>query len=225
MDYTREQILSVLDIAVLRPAAPLLEIQEAAIEVERQNMASVCVTSANVAFARRFTKRVCAVVGFPHGNTLPQIKAVEAQNAIKDGAVEIDFVLNYGHFLSGDIRTVEEELQLLSQTRAEVYGCKLKAILETCYYHPSQIATISELCISYGMDFIKTSTGFGLETAIYASLPDALQVILNTIKKCNSRTKVKASGGIRSYADACKYLDMGCTRLGVSYQNYENLLP
>jgi deoxyribose-phosphate aldolase len=92
----------------------------------------------------------------------------------------------------------------------------VKAILETCYYRPEQIVAACCLCVDCGVDFVKTSTGFGPGNAT----PEAVRLMVETVK---GTAQVKASGGIKSYADACRFLDLGCTRLGSS--RYLDLLP
>ena len=106
--YTRGQIMAALDLAVLQPDARLEDVTNAARVVEDLGAASICVASYNVAVAKQITPRVCSVVGFPHGNTSPQVKLEEARGALEDGAVELDVVINYGRFLEGRIAVVAQ---------------------------------------------------------------------------------------------------------------------
>jgi deoxyribose-phosphate aldolase len=92
----------------------------------------------------------------------------------------------------------------------------IKAILETCFYQPDQIRDACKLCVDCGVDFVKTSTGF----APGGATPEAVKTMLEAV---NGEAQVKASGGIKTYADAARYLDLGCTRLGAS--TYRELLP
>ena len=140
MSYTREQIIAALDIAVLKPDARLEDVTNAARVVEDLGVASICVASYNVAVAKQITPRVCSVIGFPHGNTSPDIKFNEARAALEDGAVELDVVINFGRFLEGREVVVVQELGRivhLARSRKAV----VKAILETCYYQPSRSST------------------------------------------------------------------------------------
>lgn len=215
MNYTREQILRTLDLAVLKPEAASGDVIAAARTVEELGMASICVAPCNVALAKRYTPRVCSVVGFPHGNTTPRVKRLETHEAIDNGAVEIDMVLNIGRFLDGTYPA--KELRYLGE---EVHsrGMKAKAILETCYLNEGEIAVLCDLCVHHGIDWVKTSTGFGSGGAT----PEAVQVMVNAVQ---GKAQVKASGGIKTYAQACCYLNLGCTRLGVGFTSYEGLLP
>ena len=211
-----DEIIPALDIAVLRPDATLREVTEAAREVEAIGAASICVASCNVAMAKSVTSRVCSVIGFPHGNMSPDVKFTEARAAVEDGAAELDVVINYGRFLDGRLTAVKEELQRILQYTVP-RQVRVKAILETCYYSPLQITGACKLCMDLGVDWVKSSTGcFGGAT------PEAVLTMLEAV---NGGCQVKASGGIKTYETACFYLSAGCTRLGVGYRSYKELLP
>ncbi len=212
---SREQIIAALDYAVLKPDARLEDVTTAARVVEELGAASICVASYNVAVARQITSRVCSVIGFPHGNTSPDIKFAEARAALEDGAVELDVVINFGRFLEGREVVVVQELGRIVQL-AHKKKALVKTVLETCYYQPGQIVDACRLCVDCGVDFVKTSTGFGPGGAT----PWAVELMLEAME---GAAQVKASGGIKSYADAALYLGLGCTRLGSS--RYLELLP
>jgi deoxyribose-phosphate aldolase len=212
---SREQIVAALDYAVLKPDARLEEVTTAGRVVEDMGFACLCVASYNVAVARQMTPRVCSVIGFPHGNTSPQTKFAEAAAAIEEGAAELDVVINYGRFLEGRIAVVTQEVGRIVQL-AHNRKVLVKAILETCYYQPRQIIEACRLCVDCGVDFVKTSTGFGPGGAT----PWAVELMLEAVE---GAAQVKASGGIKTYADAALYLGLGCTRLGSSH--YRELLP
>ena len=216
-DLTAAQIIKTLDIAVLKPDATLQDVLTAARAVEDIGAASLCVASYNVSVAKPITQRVCSVVGFPHGNTTPQIKFMEARGAIEDGATEIDVVVNFGRFLEDRPQAMVNELNRIIQY-ARPHKVPVKAILETCYYEPRQIIDACRLCLMCGVDWVKTSTGFGPGGAT----PWAVELMLEAVKK---QVQVKASGGIKTHQDACMYLGMGCTRLGVGFTSYKGLLP
>lgn len=217
MSYTKEQILSTLDIAVLKPTARPQEIRDAAVTVEELGAASICVPSAHITHARCYTPRVASVISFPHGNMTAGMKRQEALIAILQGASELDVVINYGLFLAGFTSFVRDELVPLV-TLAHKRQVLVKAILETCYYTPEQIAEACRLCVECGVDWVKTSTGF----AEGGATPEAVKIMIETVA---GRAQVKASGGIKTYADAAGYLDLGCTRLGVGFTSYQGLLP
>ena len=101
MSCTKEQIAAALDLAVLKPTAATGDVIAAARLVKEENLAAVCVAPCNVRLATQYTNRVCAVIGFPHGTTTPEVKEYEARQAIANGAIELDVVCNYSYFLDG----------------------------------------------------------------------------------------------------------------------------
>lgn len=215
MEYTRKEIAAALDYAVLKPTATESQIKKAAILVQQNDIASLCVAPSWVSTARLNCTRVCSVVGFPHGNTTPLCKYNEACHAIFNGAFEVDVVINYGHFLDNDWKIVEREVKQIV-TAAHGLKVPVKTILETCYYNTRQIQDAARLCMYCGADYIKTSTGFGTGGAT----PEAIEAILQAV---GGKVKIKASGGIKTYADVKLYLDLGCSRIGAS--TFEELLP
>jgi deoxyribose-phosphate aldolase len=218
MSYTKEQIATALDLAVLSPIATPLQIADAGQLVKQRDIHSLCVASGNVRLARQFTSRVTAVVGFPHGNISQEAKVEEAEEASWERVDEIDVVLNYGRLLAGDCDPVASELiSIMKVLHAQNPAILVKAILETCYYTDAQIYDACKMCVDCGVDFVKTSTGFGPGGAT----PKAVEIMVKAV--AGSKTQVKASGGIKTYADAARYIDLGCTRLGSS--KYWELLP
>jgi deoxyribose-phosphate aldolase len=223
MRYTKEQIAAALDLAVLKPTAATGDVIAAARLVKEENLASVCVAPCNVRLAKHYIDRVCAVIGFPHGTTTPEAKEYEARQAIGNGAIELDVVCNYSYFLDGTCSLDDGHYDRLGiggvVSVAHKHGVLVKAILETYSLDESQIMQLCEMCVREGVDFVKTSTGFGPGGAT----PEAVKVIRRTINELGSRVQIKASGGIKTYADACRYLRLGCKRIGASV--YEELLP
>lgn len=207
--WSRREIANSLDYAVLKPTASIQDIIDGAIYANKHDLVSVCVASANVKIAVEYHRNVSAVIGFPHGNVHPKAKMKEARRAIKDGAKELDVVINYGRFLGGDLAIISADLTDLC-ILAHENRVIVKAILETCYYTPLQIHSACGWCIMSDVDYVKTSTGFGQGPATV----DAVATMLNSTR--NTQVQVKASGGIKCYADAAKFLDLGCGRLGSS---------
>lgn len=133
-----------------------------------------------------------------------------------NGARELDVVINYGRLLDGDGTPVEQELTAIIDL-AHANGVLVKAILETCYYTTPALEASVKFCVELGVDFVKTSSGYGL----HGATPQAVKIMLAAIE--GTPVQVKASGGIKSYNDAAKFLDLGCTRLGAS--RFRELLP
>jgi deoxyribose-phosphate aldolase len=213
--YTKQQIAAALDYAVLKPTACVKDVTDACVLGEQEKFASVCVRPCDIRYACGFNVPISTVIGFPHGTTLPYIKLIEAKQAIGEGAVELDIVMNYSRLRDKDYRYVKDELLNIAEEIPERYT--LKVILETCYLTPSQITKACKLIGEIPrIAFVKTSTGFGPHSACCS----VIEIMLEAIK--GSHLQIKASGGIYNYHDVETFLDLGCTRLGSS--QWESLL-
>lgn len=213
MSYTSEQIANALDYAVLSPQATVDDIRYGCAFANKHKLRSVCVASVNVNWASSIHPNVSAVIGFPHGNVNPFAKYEEAKLAITSGAIELDVVLNYGRYLGGDVNIIHQDLSICQY--AQEHGVLVKAVLETCHYTTRQIYDACKRCVDEGVDFVKTSTGAFDGATVYA-----VTAMLDAV---NGQCGVKASGGIKTYADVCTFLDLGCSRLGSSH--FLELLP
>jgi len=209
--WTRAQVAATIDHAALKPNMTDQDIVEACRLGRDCRVASVCVRPSDVALAAKELAGSdvvpSAVIGFPHGAHRPEVKALEAQLAIADGAVELDMVMNVGKFLTGDEAWVQRDIEGVVAQAREAGNVQVKVILETCYLTPEQIARACRIAQQAGADYVKTSTGFGDGPAT----PEAIDVMIRTV---GDTMGVKASGGVRSYETACGYLDQGCKRLG-----------
>jgi len=210
--YTRKEIAETIDHAVLKPFAVDKDVIEACRMCEERGVGSICVRPSDVSLAAKELKesncRVSTVVGFPHGSSRPEVKSLEARLALKDGAVELDMVMNIGKFLSGDYDFVRRDIEAVV-SEAKKHKAIVKVILEICYLSAEQVAGACKLAEAGGADFVKTSTGFGDGPAT----PEAIEIMVRTVGKTMG---VKASGGIRSYETAVGYLKQGCDRLGAA---------
>jgi len=214
--YTADEIAQALDLAVLRPTARTDDVLAACKLVRKHNIRTVCVTPIYARFAVQQDVPVCAVVGFPHGTSMPGQKWNEAMALIKGGVQELDVVINYGRLLDGSAAAVEQELTAIVRI-AQLKGVTVKAILEACYYTMTALEDAAKFCVQLGVNFVKTSTGYGL----HGANPQNVAALMRAVK--GSTCQVKASGGITNYNDAAKFLDLGCTRLGAS--RFKELLP
>lgn len=214
--YTAEQIANALDLAVLRPTARAEDILVACGLVRKNKIRTICVAPIYARLAVDQGVTVCAVVGYPHGNSTPSQKRDEAYALLNDGVKELDVVINYGRLLDGDIVPVEQELTAIVDL-ARSYHAGVKTIMEACYYTMPQLEEAGRLCVDLGVNFLKTSTGYGL----HGASPQNVKALLQAVEGTDAQ--VKASGGIKSYNDAAKFLDLGCTRLGAS--RFKELLP
>ena len=211
MKFTKEQLAGMMDHAVLKPNCTDEDIRENAEACITHGIGDLCVRPTDVAYAKGLLKgsrvTVACVVGFPHGASKPETKALETRLAIDDGADEIDMVMNIGKLLSGDDEHVKNDIAAVVAV-AKPRNVLVKVILETCLLTPEQIANACELAIAAGADFVKTSTGFNGDGASV----EAVQIMLDTVK---GRAKVKPSGGIRDWDRAVMFVEMGVHRLGV----------
>ena len=207
------QVAGVIDHTLLKPEATQADIQKLCDEARRHSFFSVCVNPSNVRQAASLLRgtpvKVCCVVGFPLGAQPPESKALEARRAIRDGAREIDMVINIGA-LKG-----REDAMVLKDIRAVVEASKdgraiCKVILETALLNDEEKVRGCELSMKAGAEYVKTSTGFGPGGATVADV--ALMARTVAAKKLG----VKAAGGIRSYADLLKMVEAGATRVGSS---------
>ncbi|MFW6163051.1 MAG: deoxyribose-phosphate aldolase [Planctomycetota bacterium] len=210
--FTREQVLKAIDHAVLKPFATDDDVLDNARLCAEHGVGNLCVRPTDVkaaaeALADSETTVAC-VVGFPHGASRPEVKALEARLAIEDGADELDMVMNIGKFHSGDYDHVQRDIEaVVAQARPQ--GVPVKVIFETCWLTAEQIAQACRIAQAAGADFVKTSTGFGDGGAT----PEAIEVMVETVGETMG---VKAAGGVRSWETAVAFLDQGCTRLGAA---------
>ena len=203
---------ALVDHTLLKPEATDADVAALVAEATELGVYAVCVSPSMVPVARQAGGvRVAAVAGFPSGKHLSEVKAHEAAHAVASGASEIDMVIDVGAALAGDITAVRSDIEAV---RAAVPGVVLKVIVESAVLlGRADGRTLTDVCRAAedaGADFVKTSTGF--HPAGGASLP-AVALMAETV---GGRLGVKASGGIRTAAEAVAMLDAGATRLGLS---------
>lgn len=152
---------------------------------------------------------VCTVIGFPLGAHTTQSKLYETEQALKHGAKEIDLVINLAMVLEKNWTAVYDELNAMLRLVKSEPKNELKIIFETCYLTDQDIVKLCEICVELGIDFVKTSTGYGKSgaTAVHVSLMKTT---------CNHKAQVKASGGIRDLKTCLEMIDEGATRIGTS---------
>lgn len=179
-------------------------------EAKTYDFKSVCVNPIWVAYSAEALKDtdvlVCTVVGFPHGTHTPIIKTQETLDAVINGADEIDVVINVSALKEGDYETILDELQGVVIAAGDR---TVKVIIETCYLTKAEIVKASELVLEAGAQFVKTSTGFGTGGATV----EDVRLMKQTV---GDLAEVKASGGVRTFADAMKMIEAGATRIGTS---------
>ncbi|GAB2771227.1 deoxyribose-phosphate aldolase [Actinomadura fibrosa] len=204
------EINKFIDHTILKATATEDDILELCKEAREYSFFSVCVNSCYVPLAKKNLEgsdvKVCAVVGFPLGAMSTEAKVFETEQALKDGAEEIDMVINIGELKSKNYKKVEEEIAAI---KSAVGDRVLKVIIETCYLTPQEITLASELAVKAKADFVKTSTGFGTDGA-------RMENIEVMKKAVNGQAKIKASGGIKNLDTALSYIEAGVARIGTS---------
>jgi len=199
-----------IDHTLLKATATKNDIIHLCEEAKEYQFFSVCVNSSYIKLAKKHLKKsgvkVCGVVGFPLGAMSTKAKVYEAKKAIKDGADEIDMVINVGFLKGESFKIVEKEIRAIKKIMPKKV---LKVILETCYLNDDEIIKASELALNAKADFIKTSTGFGTRGA-------SLEDVKLMQRVAGTKMKIKASGGIKDAKTAQQYIDLGVERLGTS---------
>jgi deoxyribose-phosphate aldolase len=208
----RPEIAHLIDHTLLKPEATPQEITQLCHEALLYNFASVCLNPTHVKLAAQLLQgsevKVCTVVGFPLGATPTEVKAFETQQALDDGAQEIDMVINIGALKGGDDALVERDITEVVRV-AHSRGALVKVIIETALLTDEEKVRACQLAKAARADFVKTSTGFSRAGA-------TLQDVALMRRTVGPGVGVKAAGGIRTLADAQNMLIAGATRLGVS---------
>ena len=204
------QLAYVIDHTLVRPDATLNDLAQACADAKKYGFACVVVQSGNVARARDLLAgslvKVCSVVGFPHGASTTTVKIVEAMEAMKNGAVELDIVVNIGMVKSGRFDAVEVDIKnVIAMTPQKVH----KVIIETGSLTPDEITRVCQVAVNAKAEFIKTSTGYGPRGATV----DDIRLIRQAI---GSACRIKASGGIKDLASITALVDAGAERIGTS---------
>ena len=210
MELTK--ILSMVDHTLLKPEATWAQIREICDDAIHYGTATVCIPASYVARCKAYMQEkgskvgVCTVIGFPTGYSTTAVKAFEAADAVKNGADEIDMVINIGMLKDGQD---EDVLAEINAVKAACAGRPLKVIIETCLLSEDEKIRMCDIVSRSDADFIKTSTGFSTAGATFedAALMKAHMA---------PGKGIKAAGGIASLADAEKFIELGATRLGTS---------
>lgn len=205
----KQEILRRLDHTLLKQTATWEQIKAICEEGMSYRTASVCIPPCFVKQASEFVEggvAVCTVIGFPNGNTTTEAKVFETRDAVKNGADEIDMVINVGDVKAGNYEKVLAEIQAI---KSACDGKLLKVIIETCLLTEEEKIKMCEVVTASGAEYIKTSTGFGGGGATFADV-ELMR------KHVGADVKVKAAGGISSLEDAEKFIELGAERLGTS---------
>lgn len=206
----KKELAAMMDHTLLKATAIPDQIKKTCEEAKKIGAASVCVNPCNVKQVseelKGSTVKVCTVIGFPLGANTSEVKAFETKDAIKNGAQEVDMVINIGALIAGDADTVYRDIKAVVDA-AE--GTTVKVIIETCYLTDEQKRQACEAALKAGAQFVKTSTGFGTGGANAHDVALMREVV-------GDKMQVKASGGIHTYDEAMAVVGASADRLGVS---------
>jgi deoxyribose-phosphate aldolase len=230
MKYTFEELAGMIDHSLLHPTLTDREFEEGCRVAVQYGVASVCIKPYSIKRAAELLKGsrvlVCAVIGFPHGNSATESKRFETELACKDGAVEIDMVINVGKALSAEWSYVENDVKTVCD-EAHRHNAKVKVILETDYLSAGGAGLsaddlkrkLCQICERAGADWVKTSTGYG-----FVKQPDgsynykgATEHDLALMRAAVSpKVQLKAAGGVRDLDGLIRTRELGCSRCGAS---------
>ena len=209
MLISRETLASIIDHTLLKPAADRAAVKKFCEQARAYSFGHVCVNPHYVSEARELVRGcgvgVCAVVGFPFGATLPEVKAFEARRVVELGADEVDMVLNMSALKDGEDIAVREDIAGV----VKASGVTTKVILETGYLTDDEKRKACAIAMDAGAHFVKTCTGFGPGSATV----EDVRLMKGAV---GDKLGVKASGGIQSFSSARNLLEAGATRIGTS---------
>lgn len=223
MKYTYQEIAGMIDHSLLHPTMTDKDLEEGCRLAAQYKVASVCIKPYAVKRAAAILEgsgvKVGAVVGFPHGSNTTEVKVFETENACRDGATEIDMVINIGKALSGDFDYVQRDIQAVCES-AHAHGAIVKVIFENDFM-PDDATKIRlcQVCEQAGADFVKTSTGYGFVKGSDGkyTYKGATEHDLKLMREhCSARVEVKAAGGVRDLDALMKVRDLGTTRCGAT---------
>lgn len=204
-----QEILSKVDHTLLKQESTWPQIKEICDDGMKYHTASVCIPASFVEKAAEYVDGklpICTVIGFPNGYSTTKVKCFETEDAVKNGASEIDMVINIGWVKEQKWDNIFCEINAVKDA---CHGKLLKVIVETCLLTDEEIKKMTEVVSMSKADYIKTSTGFSTSGATF----EAVKIFADNI---SNNTKIKAAGGISSIEDAEKFIELGADRLGTS---------
>lgn len=218
-----KELAKMIDHSLLHPTMTDQELAEGCAIAKKYDVASVCIKPYAVKDAVKWLEGsdvlVCTVIGFPHGNSTTAIKVAETEQSCKDGATEIDMVVNIGKVLGEDWDYVKDEIKQINDACVK-HGAILKVIFENDYLTEDKFKIkLCEICSEIGVAFVKTSTGYGFIKGndgkySYAGATDHDLILMR--KHSAASVQIKAAGGVRSLDDLLKVKALGVTRIGAT---------
>lgn len=215
MNYSYEEIAKTIDHSLLNPILSDRELEEGCRLAVRYHVASVCILPYFLKRCSEILKgtsvKASTTIGFPHGGHTTAIKLAEAEQALRDGGEELDMTINISKARSEDWDYIEREIRQLTET-THAQGQKIKVIFETCYLNDNQKIRLCQICGHLGVDWVKTSTGYGSGGATNEDL-----ILMRSHSP--ERVQVKAAGGVRDLDRLLEVRALGVSRVGASRTN------
>ena len=207
----KKRLAKMIDHTILKPDATKEEVIKICEEAKKYNFASVCINPSRIKLAKDILDgsevKICTVIGFPLGATSTESKRFETEQAIKDGATEVDMVINIGSLKDKDYDYVYNDIKAVVEVAKN--KALTKVIIETCLLNDDEKVMACNLAKKAGADFVKTSTGFSTKGATV----EDIKLMRETVGKSIG---VKASGGVRTYDQAMEMINNGANRIGAS---------
>jgi deoxyribose-phosphate aldolase len=219
---TLRDLAKMIDHSLLHPTMTDAEVKAGCELSRKYDVATACVKPYHIGLAKEIFAgndvKVCAVIGFPHGNSTTAIKVHEAEAAVREGAPEIDMVVNIGKVLGGQWDYVEAEIAAINSAVVKLGGI-LKVIFENDYLKDEHIVRLCEICSRIGVAFVKTSTGYGFvkqPNGTYSYKGATLPHLKLMRQHCPASVQIKAAGGVRTLDDLLLVRSVGVTRIGAT---------
>ncbi|CAF5182488.1 unnamed protein product [Rotaria magnacalcarata] len=222
MSVTYTQLAKMIDHSLLHPTMTDSEILAGLKIAKKYNVATACVKPYSIPMAKKILAGsdvlICAVIGFPHGNSTTEIKIVEAEAAANAGGQEIDMVINIGKALGGDWDYVSKEIQLINEAVTK-RNAILKVIFENDYLQDEHIIKLCRICTLLSVAFVKTSTGYGFvknANGLYSYKGATIPHLKLMREHCGPSVQIKAAGGVRTLDELLAIRSIGVTRVGAT---------
>lgn len=216
------ELAKYIDHSLLHPTMTDKELEEGCLLAKKYNTATVCIKPYAVARAKELLKGttvgICTVIGFPHGSNTSDLKVIETIEACRNGATEIDMVVNIGKVIGGDWDYVEAEIAEIMEAALE-HNAILKVIFENDFLNEEQKIKLCQICSTIGVAFVKTSTGYGYvkqENGMFLTRGSTVEDLILMRKHSAPHVQIKAAGGIKELSHLLEAVKAGATRIGAT---------
>lgn len=221
-NFSPAELAKYIDHSLLHPTMTDKDLEEGCLLAKKYNTATVCIKPYAVAKAKELLKGttvgICTVIGFPHGSNTTDLKVIETIEACRNGATEIDMVVNIGKVIGGDWDYVEAEIAEIMEAALE-HNAILKVIFENDFLNEEQKIKLCQICSTIGVAFVKTSSGYGYvkqENGMFLTRGATIEDLILMRKYSAPHVQIKAAGGIRKLSDLLEAIKAGATRIGAT---------